>query len=272
MRAAQRGDGAALDELLSRYQPHILRFGMKMCGDVEDAQDVLQETLLAAARTLPGFRGASRLSTWLYAIARSFCIKKRRRSAFAPEVVSLDSEATGAGASPDHAPDPERSLAAKELATALESAIAGLEPAYREVLLLRDVEGLSAAEAAEVTGLGVAAVKSRLHRARREIRERIAPMLVPSQDPLPAVGEACPDVVDLLSRHLEGDIAPETCAEMEHHVSACPRCRGACDSLRRTLHLCGSVPSPEVPEALKRTIRQGIRAFLAGRGQNTPEP
>jgi RNA polymerase sigma-70 factor (ECF subfamily) len=264
--AAQRGDGAALDELLSRYQPHILRFGMKMCGDVDDAQDVLQETLLAAARTLPGFRGASTLSTWLYAIARSFCIKKRRRSVFAPEVVSLDSEAARAGAAPDRAPDPERSLAAKEVATALESAIAGLEPAYREVLLLRDVEGLSAAEAAEVTGLTVAAVKSRLHRARREVRDRLVPLLVPAPLPLPAVGEACPDVVDLLSRHLEGDIAPETCAEMEHHVSACPRCRGACDSLRRTLQLCGSAPSAEVPEALKRSIREGIRTLLAERG------
>ncbi len=262
VRAAQRGDGAALDELLGRYQPHILRFGMKMCGDAEDAEDVLQETLLAAARTLPGFRGASTLSTWLYTIARSFCIKKRRRSVFAPEVVSLDSEATRAGAAPDRAPDPERSLAAKEMATALESAIAGLEPGYREVLLLRDVEGLSAAEAAEVTGLSVAAVKSRLHRARREVRDRLAPLLAPA--PLPA-GGACPDVVDLLSRHLEGDIGPETCAEMERHVSGCARCQGTCDSLRRTLQLCGSVPTPEVPEALKQSIRQGIRSLLAER-------
>lgn len=266
VRAAREGDGAALDELLSRYQPHILRFGMRMCGDVEDAQDVLQETLLAAARTLRGFRGASTLSTWLYTIARSFCIKKRRRSVFAPQVVSLDSEASRAAATPDRAPDPERILAAKEVATALESAIAQLEPGYREVLLLRDVEGLSADEAAEVTGLSIAAVKSRLHRGRREVRERLAPLLAPAPPPLPAGGEACPDVVELLSRHLEGDIGPETCAEMERHVSGCARCQGACDSLRRTLQLCGSVPTPEVPEALKHSIRQGIRRLLAERG------
>ena len=75
MEAAQGGDGEALDALLRQYQPQIFRFGMKMCRDPEDAQDVLQETLLAAARTLHGFRGASSLSTWLYTIARSFCIK-----------------------------------------------------------------------------------------------------------------------------------------------------------------------------------------------------
>jgi RNA polymerase sigma-70 factor (ECF subfamily) len=261
--AARSGDAGALDSLLSRYQPHVLRFGMKMCGDVEDAKDVLQETLLAAARTLHGFRGESSVSTWLYTIARSFCIKKRRRRVHEPKVVSLESEAPRAGEVPDRTPDPERRLATKEVAAALDSAIAALEPGTREVLLLRDVEGLSAAETAEVTGLSVAAVKSRLHRARLDVRERLAPVLAPT--PVPGEGEGCPDVVDLLSRHLEGDIGPETCAEMERHVSACSRCQGACESLRRMLHLCGSVPAPEVPEALKRSIRHGILDVLAGR-------
>jgi RNA polymerase sigma-70 factor (ECF subfamily) len=263
--AARSGDAGALDLLLSRYQPNILRFGMKMCGDVEDAKDVLQETLLAAARTLHGFRGDARVSTWLYTIARSFCIKKRRRRVREPEVVSLESEAPLAGAVPDRTPDPERSLATKEVAAEIESAIGALEPGTREVLLLRDVEGLSAAETAEVTGLSVAAVKSRLHRARRDVRDRLAPLLAPARTPLPAAGEACPDVVELLSRHLEDDIDPRVCAEMERHVSACPRCQGACESLRRTLQLCGSVPSPEIPEPLKLSIREGILGVLAER-------
>jgi RNA polymerase sigma-70 factor, ECF subfamily len=263
--AAQGGDGDALDALLKQYQPHIYRFGMKMCRDPEDAQDVLQDTLFAAARAVHGFRGSSSVSTWLYAIARSFCIKKRRRRVFAPEVVSLETEALRAQAARDKAPDPERSLAHRELATALESAIASLEPEYREVLLLRDVEGLSAAEVAEVTGLSVAAVKSRLHRARGAVRGRLAPFLAPV-GPLAAGLGVCPDVVDLLSRHLEGDIGPDTCAEMERHVTGCPRCQTACDSLKQTLRLCGSTPSPDVPEALKESIRQGIRSLLARRG------
>jgi RNA polymerase sigma-70 factor (ECF subfamily) len=265
LRAARGGDTDALDALLRRFQPQIYRFGMKMCRDPEDARDILQETLFAAARTLPGFRGGSSLSTWLYTIARSFCIKKRRRSVFAPEVVSLESEATLAESAPDQARDPERTLSDREVAEALESAIASLEPEYREVLILRDMEGLSAAEVAEVTDLSVAAVKSRLHRARVAVRDRLAPWLGPA-GALPASSAVvCPDVVGLLSRHLEGEIGAEACAEMERHVAGCPRCQAACDSLRQTLRLCGASPPPAVPADLQESIRHGIRTLLAGR-------
>jgi RNA polymerase sigma-70 factor (ECF subfamily) len=265
LQAVRAGDAEALDALLRRYQPQIYRFGMKMCRDPEDAQDILQETLLAAARTLHGFRGGSSVSTWLYTIARSFCIKKRRRSVFAPEVVSLESEAPRARSAPDQARDPERTLADREVAKALESAIVALEPEYREVLVLRDVEGLSAAEVADVTGLSVAAVKSRLHRARTAVRDRLVPLLAPAATPsVPAAG-VCPDVVGLLSRHLEGEIAREVCAEMERHVATCARCKAACDSLRETLRLCRASAPPRVPEAVQDSIRQGIRRLLADR-------
>jgi RNA polymerase sigma-70 factor, ECF subfamily len=82
--AARRGDSGALEALISRYQPRVYRFGLKMCGDVEDAADVVQDTLLAIVRSLRDFRRDSSVSTWLYTIARRFCIKKRRRSRFAP--------------------------------------------------------------------------------------------------------------------------------------------------------------------------------------------
>jgi RNA polymerase sigma-70 factor (ECF subfamily) len=261
--AARSGDGDALDALLRRYQARLYRFGMKMCRDPEDAQDVLQETLLAATRTLSSFRGAASVSTWLYTIARSFCIKKRRRSVFAPELVSLDSEAARAEAARDEAPDPERRLADNELGDALEDAIASLEPEDRAVLLLRDMEGLPAAEVAEATGRSVAAVKSRLHRARLAVRQRLAPLLAPAWRSPAAASRSCPSILDVLSRHLEGEIGPETCAEMERHVKACPRCEAACASLRETLRLCRSAPQPEVPAALQESIRQGIRALLA---------
>jgi RNA polymerase sigma-70 factor (ECF subfamily) len=130
---------------------------------------------------------------------------------------------------------------------------------------LRDVEGLSAAEVAEVTGLSVAAVKSRLHRARVVVRDRLAPLLAPAGAQGAAGRGVCPDVVSLLSRHLEGEIGPDACAEMERHVAACPRCQAACDSLRQTLRLCGATPPPDVPETLKESIRQGIRSLLAQR-------
>ena len=261
--AARRGDRDALEALLKDVQPRLYRFSLKMCGRTEDAEDVLQDTLFAAARTVRGFRGASSVSTWLYTIARSFCIKKRRRSVFAPKVVSLEAEPAAARSAAAPGPDPERTLADGELASALEAAIASLEPESREVLVLRDVEGLPADEVATITGLTVSAVKSRLHRARTAVRERLAPLLVPMAGRAPAVGSgACPDVASLLSRHLEGEIGPETCAEMERHVAGCLRCRSACDSLRETLRLCRTSCPPDVPEAVKESIRQGIRALL----------
>ena len=90
--AARGGDAASLEALLVRYQPHLYRFGLRMCGNVEDAGDVTQESLLSMARSVRDFRGDSSVSRWLYTIARRFCIKKRRRSKFAPaQEESLDS-------------------------------------------------------------------------------------------------------------------------------------------------------------------------------------
>src|SRR5512137_2526034 len=107
--AARAGDRRALESLLGRHQPRVYRFGLRMCRDPEDAKDVLQETLLAVARGVKDFRGASSVSTWLYTIARSFCIKKRRRSKFAPEhEESLDAEGDReARAIPDGARAPD---------------------------------------------------------------------------------------------------------------------------------------------------------------------
>jgi RNA polymerase sigma-70 factor (ECF subfamily) len=259
---ARRGDRDALEALLLRYQPRVYRFGVKMCRNVEDAGDVMQETLLAMARTVREFRGDASVSTWLYTIARSFCIKKRRRSKFSPareeSLEALGAERLGDLAGP--AFDPEQQVAGREIETALSAAIDSLDVAQREVLVLRDIEGLSAPEAAKVLGLSVQAVKSRLHRARLAVRRHVAPVLG-----IPAAGRPdarCPDVLMLFSRHLEGEIAPEACAEMEAHLEQCGHCRNACESLKQTLALCRAVQPPEVPASLRESVRNAIRAFL----------
>lgn len=263
LEAARAGDAEALEALLEQQESRVYRFARRLCRHHEDAEDVLQESLLAAARGLSGFRGASSLSTWLFTIARSHCIKKRRRSRFAPTEVSLEAgEADAARESPDPAPDPEEALHSRRLEAALERAIAGLDRKYREIFVLRDVEGLTAPEVATVTGLSIAAIKSRLHRARARVREQLAPLLMPDET-VPVASELpCPDVVKLFSRHLEGDISPRTCARMEEHLSACPRCRASCDALRDVLQLCRTAPSPEVPAALQEKVRAAIRAVL----------
>ncbi len=260
--AAKGGDRAALERLLQRHQAKIYRFGMRMCRAEEDAKDVLQETLIAAARTLPEFRGASSLSTWLYTIARSFCIKHRRRSKFAPESMeSLDAgePAKLAAQLPDPSRGPEEELQGRRIESALEEAIGELEPMYREVLVLRDVEGLSAAEVADILGLSVEAVKSRLHRARIAVRERIAPAL--SAEPAPAAS-SCQDVVLAFSRHLEGEIDSDLCAQLEKHLESCPACRSRCDSLRSTLTLCRKAGAAPVPAQVEASVRRALRTFL----------
>jgi RNA polymerase sigma-70 factor (ECF subfamily) len=267
--AARGGNAQALEELLDRHQAHIYRFGLRMCRNSEDAKDVLQDTLLTMARGIRDFRGGAALSTWLYTIARSYCIKKRRRSQFAPErELSLDTEMT---AEAKELPDPGRALdealAGKQVEAALEEAVASLEPMYREVLLLRDVEGLTAPEVAEVVGASVQAVKSRLHRARLSVREKVAPLLGVKLD-LPTAGPApCPDVLALYSRHLEDEISPDLCAEMERHLEACGRCEGACESLKRTLALCRtSAHATEMPPSVQDAVRAALRQYLAEKG------
>ncbi len=258
--AARAGDPEAVDALLTRYQPRLLRFASRLCRDNEDAKDVLQESLFAAVRSLASYRGDASVSTWLYTIARSFCIKKRRRSIYAPKVeVSLDTEAEVAEIA-DPGRNPERELQNTRLAEALEVAIAGLEPDKREVLVLRDVEGLPAAEVAEILELSVEAVKSRLHRARLAVREQLLPVVGRATRP-----EGCPDIVALFSRHLEGEIGPDACADMERHLVACPACKSECQTLKSILGACAAAPEPRVPVPLQESIRLGIRQLLSRR-------
>jgi RNA polymerase sigma-70 factor (ECF subfamily) len=260
--AARQGDAAALEALLVRYQTHLYRFGLRMCGNEEDAGDVAQESLISMARSLGDFRGDASISTWLYTIARRFCIKKRRRSKFAPaRVESLDAPRIGAGHLADPAPSPEQTATNRELQRALTRAIDGLEPAQREVLVLRDVEGLSAPEVAKVLGIRVDAVKSRLHRARVAVRQSLAPVLGTAADQPPRE-PMCPDILALFSQHLEGDIDPRVCATMEAHLAQCGHCRGTCESLKRTLAVCRQLPTPDVPSSLAASIRAAIRTFL----------
>jgi RNA polymerase sigma-70 factor (ECF subfamily) len=259
---AREGSAEALEALLVRYQPHIYRFGLRMCGNADDASDVVQESLMAVARSVRGFRGDASLATWLYTISRRACMRMRRRRSGAPareEPLDATGDATGRGLA-DPAPGPEQVAADREVQAALVAAIDRLEPPQREVLLLRDVEGLKAHEVAAVLGITVQAVKSRLHRARLAVRRGMAPLLDPPPDrPSPP---PCADVALLFSRYLEGEIAAPACARMEAHLAGCGACRGACDSLKRTLALCRQSPEPTVPAPVAASVKAAIRAFL----------
>jgi len=174
--AAKSGEMAAVEEILEHHEKQVFRFGLRLCGSEDDAREVLQETLLAAFKGLREFRGDARLSTWLFQIARSFCLK-RRRLAMGEPADPLPLESAEASAVPIDAPGPDEWAHAREIGALLQTAIVGLPAAYREVIVLRDVQGLSAEEAATVLGLQVGALKSRLHRARQDLRERLSSLL-----------------------------------------------------------------------------------------------
>ena len=263
--AVRSGDEQALTVLLGRHAPRIYRYGLKMCRDPEDARDIVQDTLLAAARGVRDFRGASSVSTWLYAIARSFCVRKRRGGHAAANAASLDDDAE-VHETPSLESPPDEVVAHKELGAALDAAIALLDPMYREVLVLRDVEGLTSPEVAEVLGLKIDAVKTRLHRARAMLRARLEPFLPPEERTAraPAAG-ACPDIVALFSRYLEGEIGGEECRAMESHLLGCKRCAAACDSLKHTLGLCRAEPRGDVPPGVQDQVRKALREVIAAR-------
>jgi RNA polymerase sigma-70 factor (ECF subfamily) len=187
--ASKSGDGAALDELVRAHQGRVYGFAMRMCRNVEDAKDILQETFLGMIRSLQEFREESKFSTWLYRIAANACLKKRRRGVHDPtpeQELSLDElmprpDAAGRKPEiPDWSEDAEKALLRGELSGRMDAAIDKLPKEYKIVLVLRDVEGLSAEETAQAVGLSVAAVKSRLHRARVFVRRELADYMAAS--------------------------------------------------------------------------------------------
>jgi len=170
----------AFKELMSLYQDRIFRFGSRMCGHREDAEDVLQETLLSAYRNMDSFRGEGSFQSWLFKIASSACLKKRRKRKHEPDrEESLDQlvedrEDRIPAGTPDGAGEPVGEAEASELARRLQEALLELPAIYRVVITLRDFEGLSTEETAKVLEISTTAAKVRLHRARTMLQKHVA--------------------------------------------------------------------------------------------------
>jgi RNA polymerase sigma-70 factor (ECF subfamily) len=174
--AAKAGDIPAFETLVSRYERKIFRLAQNITQNREDAEDVLQEAFLKAYEHLGEFQGNSRFYTWLVRIAVNQALMKLRKRR--PNQVSLDEEIdTGEELMPreveDWGPSPEERYKQSELSGILSSAISDLDPAFRIVFQLRDIEELSTEETAEALGLSIPAVKSRLLRARLKLRQKL---------------------------------------------------------------------------------------------------
>jgi RNA polymerase sigma-70 factor (ECF subfamily) len=172
------GDVSAYDTLVRKYERQLFRIAQHITQNREDAEDVMQDAFLKAYEKLDQFQGNSKFYTWLVRIAvnESLMRLRKRRTG---RMVSIDEDLeTDEGTVPrdlaDWAPDPEQNYTQSELGKILEKTIKGLPPGFKVVFELRDVQGLSTEDTAEALGLSIPAVKSRLLRARLQLRERLS--------------------------------------------------------------------------------------------------
>ena len=263
----QRGDEEALGQALALLQSTVFSFSMRVCGQREDAEDTMQEVLVKSVPQLPKFDSAKALVVWLYKVAKNRCLMSRRRSKFAPkqelsleELIPDRKELEKLSA--DDGINPEMFAIRSEQAGRLREAIQKLPPQYRIILVLRDMEGLTDQEVAEITGLRSGTVRVRLHRARlfvrkelmkackprpRKIVEAVTPRAIGTQQPSPA---RCKAMFAELSDYLDEQLDDSLCEELEKHINSCGPCKVFLASLEATIEQCRTSP-PEGPDQKK---------------------
>jgi RNA polymerase sigma-70 factor (ECF subfamily) len=287
VRLLQRGDDASLEQALALLQNTVFSFSMRVCGQREDAEDTMQEVLLKSVPYLPKFDSPKALVVWLYKVAKNRCLMSRRRSKFAPkqdlsleELMPERKELEQMGS--EGSLNPEAFAIRSEEASRLRDAIQKLPPQYRIVLVLRDMEGLTDEEVAEITGLRSGTVRVRLHRARLFVRKelvkglkprsgKVAPALrTPSQEqagneqPRPA---RCKAMFAELSNYLDEQLDDSLCEELERHLGGCEPCQVFLSSLESTIEQCRMAPK-ECPESkkaiqLRKQLRRNYEEALA---------
>jgi RNA polymerase sigma-70 factor (ECF subfamily) len=176
----QANEDAAYDELVRTYSPSFFHVAYRMLGDGAEASDAVQEIFLKIFRNIDGFKGEAALKTWMFKIAFSEILNRlrwwKRRGRFA--TMSLDDQPNGNGTGPGHSvasasPTPEQILQSKEQEFAIQQALGKLSKDHRSIVVLRDIEGFSYNEIADVLGVSVGTVKSRLARARGDLKKSL---------------------------------------------------------------------------------------------------
>ncbi len=170
------GDPRARDEFLARYHPRIFSFGLMVCGHHEDAEDIAQDATLRALEAVTRLRSAEAFSVWLFRIVRHACLRQRRQQRIGGEAARPLAR-SGAETLPDPglAAQPEAAAIHSQTRDLIRAALDELSAADRLLILLRDYEELPVGQIAQVLGLGESAVKMRLLRIRRRLRQRLQP-------------------------------------------------------------------------------------------------
>jgi RNA polymerase sigma-70 factor, ECF subfamily len=275
----RRGDQAALEQALGLLQNTVFSFSMRVCGQREDAEDTMQAVLLKSVPYLPKFDSPKALVVWLYKVAKNRCLMSRRKSKFAPvrelsleELMPDRKELEQMSA--DGRINPEAYAIHSENASHLREAIQRLPAQYRIVLVLRDMEGLTDDEVAEITGLRPGTVRVRLHRARLFVRKEMMsarkprtlkpspPVISSEKPPRPA---RCKELFAELSNYLDDQLDDSLCGELEKHIGGCGPCQVFLASLEATIEQCRKAPaecptSKEANRLRKELVRNYKRA------------
>jgi len=195
-KALLAGEENAFERFVEHFRSKIFHFSWLMCGSPDDAEEVAQETLLKVFESFDQLREPDRVRAWVFRIARNVCLMQRRKSVFAPaHELSID-ELRPSDQFPDGAIAPEGRLLNTELRAVIDRVIVELPPSYRAVVLLRDLEELTTEETAQILGLSTDVIKTRLHRGRSAMRQKLDCYVnnhcledAPSPNPAPLTAE-----------------------------------------------------------------------------------
>ena len=277
----QKGDDAGVEQALALLQNTVFSFSMRVCGQREDAEDTMQEVLLKSVPHLPKFDSPKALVVWLYKVAKNRCLMSRRKSKFAPaHELSLDELMPDRQEleqlSADGRINPESFAIRSEQASRLRNAVQKLPPQYRIVLVLRDMEGLTDDEVAEITGVRSGTVRVRLHRARLFVRKELMRTWMaqsgkradtrrrPSKESRPV---RCKAMFAELSDYLDEQLDDSLCEELEHHISGCEPCQAFVATLEATIEQCrrsaGEGPSTQVARLRQELMQKYQRVNAA---------
>ena len=265
----KQGDRQSLEKAISVLQQAVFAFGMRVCGQREDAEDTMQEVLAKAIPYLSKFANAAALAKWLYKVAKNRCLMSRRRSKFAPKQdLSLEELMPGQDELEqlERQPlNPETSALRGEQRQRLREAVRTLPAHYRIVLVLRDMEGFTDEEVSEITGLQPGTIRVRLHRARLFVRKELTRRAAKATREVrkasrPRRSARCRTMFAGLSDYLDGALDDFSCEEIEAHLEGCEPCKKFLSSLKNAIQACRQSPA-DCPDRQKAaTLRKQLLA------------